>query len=46
MPADFADVSIVAMAERLAISRVASVDRDFAIYWMANRRRFENVFLG
>jgi predicted nucleic acid-binding protein len=45
MPADFADVSLVAMAERLGISRVASVDRDFAIYRMAGARRFENVFL-
>ena len=45
MPADFADVSIVAMAERLDVSRVASVDRDFAIYRMAGKRRFENVFL-
>jgi hypothetical protein len=45
MPADFADVSIVAMAERLDISRVASVDRDFAIYRPAGKRRFENVFL-
>jgi predicted nucleic acid-binding protein len=45
IPADFADVSIVAMAERLDISRVASVDSDFAIYRMAGNRRFENVFL-
>jgi predicted nucleic acid-binding protein len=46
MPADFADVSLVAMAERLDISRVASVDRDFAIYRMVGKRRFENVFPG
>jgi hypothetical protein len=45
MSADFADVSLVALAERLNVSRVASVDRDFAIYRMAGKRRFENVFL-
>ena len=46
MPADFADVSLVALAERLKVSRIASVDRDFAIYRMADKRRFENVFFG
>jgi uncharacterized protein len=45
MPADFADASLVALAERLNISRVASVDRDFAVYRMSGKRRFENVFL-
>ena len=45
MPADFADVSLVAMAERLNLSRVASVDRDFVVYRLPGRRRFENVFL-
>ena len=46
MPADFADVSLVALAERLNLSRIASVDRDFAIYRMAGKRSFENVFFG
>jgi predicted nucleic acid-binding protein len=45
MPADFADASLVALAERLNVSRVASVDRDFAIYRLPGKRRFENVFL-
>jgi uncharacterized protein len=45
MPADFADVSLVALAERLNVSQVASVDRDFAIYRLSGKRRFENVFL-
>src|SRR5437879_1871533 len=45
MPADFADVSLVALAERLNVSRVASVDSDFAVYRLADKRRFENVFL-
>jgi predicted nucleic acid-binding protein len=45
LPADFADVSLVALAERLNVSQVASVDRDFAIYRRSGRGRFENVFL-
>ena len=44
MPADFADVSIVAMAERLNVLRVASVDSDFAVYRLVGKRKFENVF--
>ena len=45
MPADFADASLVAMAERLNLSRVASVDWDFSIYRLAGKRHFENIFL-
>lgn len=45
VPADFADVSLVALAERLNVSRVASVDRDFEIYRLSGKRRFENAFL-
>ncbi len=45
LPADFADVSLVALAERLNLSRVASIDRDFDIYRFAGKQRFQNVFL-
>lgn len=45
MPADFADASLVALAERLNVSRVASVDSDFAIYRLSGKRPFENLFL-
>ena len=45
MPADFADASLVALAERLNVSRIASVDSDFTIYRLSDKRRFENVFL-
>jgi predicted nucleic acid-binding protein len=44
LPADFADVSIVALAERLNVSSVASIDSDFLIYRRLDKRRFENVF--
>jgi len=45
LPADFADASLVALAERLNVSRVASIDSDFTIYRLAGKGRFENVFL-
>lgn len=45
LPADFADVSLLALAERLSVSRVASIDSDFAIYRLSGKRHFENVFL-
>jgi len=43
LPAAFADVSLVAMAERLNLKRVASFDGDFLIYRLSGKRRFENV---
>jgi uncharacterized protein len=45
MPADFADASLVALAERLNLSRIASVDSDFTIYRLPGGRAFRNVFL-
>jgi uncharacterized protein len=44
MPADFADASLVALAERLNLLRVASVDSDFAVYRTLGKRNFVNVF--
>ena len=44
MPADFADASLVAMAERLGVRQVATIDRDFDIYRLSGRQAFENVF--
>jgi predicted nucleic acid-binding protein len=45
VPADFADVSLLALAERLNISQIASVDKDFAIYRLSSKLAFENVFM-
>jgi predicted nucleic acid-binding protein len=45
MPADFADVSLVAMAERLGALQVASLDRDFDRYRAFGKRPFINVFM-
>jgi uncharacterized protein len=43
LPADFADASLVALAERRGLFVVASVDSDFNVYRGAARRRFRNV---
>jgi uncharacterized protein len=44
LPADFADASLVAMAERLNIRRIATVDSDFTVYRINGKQPFENVF--
>ncbi|MFH1570244.1 MAG: PIN domain-containing protein [Gemmatimonadota bacterium] len=46
LPADFADASLVAMAERRALYDVISVDADFTVYCAAARRRFRNLLDG
>jgi uncharacterized protein len=45
LPADFADVSLVALAERLNLRHIASFDRHFLVYRLPGKRRFENVLL-
>ena len=45
MRAVFADAFLVALAERMKLSKVASVDSDFTIYRTMSKRAFENVFL-
>jgi predicted nucleic acid-binding protein len=44
LPADFADASLVALCERRRITTVASVDADFTVYRMQDRRGFRNLF--
>ncbi len=44
LPADFADVSLVAMAERLKIHRIATIDSDFLVYRIHGKHPFDNVF--
>jgi uncharacterized protein len=43
LPAAFADASLVALAERLKLRRIASFDRDFLVYRLPDKRHFENV---
>ena len=44
LPADFADASLIALAERLELSSVASVDSDFVVYRTLGKRNLLNVF--
>jgi uncharacterized protein len=45
LPADFADASLVALAERRNLRRIASFDGDFLVYRLPGKRRFENVLM-
>jgi predicted nucleic acid-binding protein len=44
LPADLADVSLVALCERRSVSTIASIDSDFDVYRLPRSRKFENVF--
>lgn len=44
LPADFADASIVALAERIGVRDVATIDNDFTVYRTKDKRKFTNVF--
>jgi uncharacterized protein len=44
LPADLADVSLIALCERRGISAVATIDKDFQVYRLPKGRKFENVF--
>ena len=45
LPGDFADLSLVVVSERLNISAIATLDKDFDIYRRYRRQPFERVFL-
>ena len=44
LPADLADVSLVALCERRGVRTIASVDHDFDVYRLPRSKKFENVF--
>jgi len=44
LPADLADVSLVALCERRGITTIASIDSDFDVYRLSKNRKFDNVF--
>ena len=44
LPRDFADLSLTAISERLDISAIATLDRDFDIYRRYRKQPFERVF--
>jgi uncharacterized protein len=45
LPGDFADLSLVAISERLNIPTIVTLDRDFDIYRRYRSQVFERVFL-
>ncbi|OGC02500.1 pilus assembly protein [candidate division KSB1 bacterium RBG_16_48_16] len=45
LPMDFADSTLVAIGERLNVSQIASVDKDFYIYRFRQKKAFTNIFL-
>lgn len=44
LPADFSDLSLVVVSERLQISAIATLDKDFDIYRRYRNQPFERVF--
>jgi uncharacterized protein len=44
LPGDFADLSLIAISERLDISAIATLDSDFDIYRRYRKQPFERVF--
>lgn len=44
LPGDFADLSLVAISERLDIAAIATLDSDFNVYRRYRKNPFERVF--
>ena len=44
LPADFSDLALVAVSERLNISGIATLDKDFDVYRRYRNQPFERVF--
>ena len=45
LPCDYADASLIELAERSGVTAIATIDqRDFSIYRLRGRRRFKILF--
>jgi len=44
LPADFADLSLVVISERLNIPAIATLDKDFDVYRRYRNQPFERIF--
>jgi uncharacterized protein len=44
LPADFSDLALVAISERLNIPGIATLDKDFDVYRRYRNQPFERVF--
>ncbi len=45
LPADFTDLSLIFIFERLSIAEIATLDKDFNIYRRYRKQPFDRVFL-
>jgi uncharacterized protein len=45
LPGDFADLSLIAISERLDIAAIATLDSDFDIYRRYRKQPFERIFI-
>lgn len=45
LPGDFADLSLIAISERLNISAIATLDSDFDVYKRYRKQAFERAFI-
>jgi uncharacterized protein len=45
LPGDFADLSLIAISERLDIPAIATLDSDFDIYRRYRKQPFERIFV-
>jgi predicted nucleic acid-binding protein len=45
-PMDFADATLVTVAEKTGINVIISIDSDFDIYMLSRKAKIENVFRG
>jgi predicted nucleic acid-binding protein len=45
LPADFTDLSLIAISERLNIAAIATLDSDFDVYRRYRKQPFERIFL-
>ncbi len=43
LPMDFADSCLVYIAEKLKLNTIATIDRDFSIYRIQGRRKFQII---
>ena len=43
LPMDFADACLVFLAEKLSINAIATIDRDFTVYRIKGRKKFNVV---
>jgi predicted nucleic acid-binding protein len=43
LPMDFADACLVLLAEKIDMNQIATIDRDFTIYRIKGRKRFNVV---